>query len=200
MQKATISRKTAFKQKNKLTKTGENTCSTKTATTKLLSKGLFRANYFETVISVPRLSGECDNLRLNLPEHIRAGKEIGDEIAILGQFRSRNVMEGTKSKLELIVFALSELDPESVDERSTNIVMLSGFICKPTTMRVTPFGREIADLLVAVNRGHKKSDYLPALRGARTQECHLSLWLGMQSTLSAEFKAGNIKKRILTGV
>ncbi|MBQ9790006.1 MAG: single-stranded DNA-binding protein [Clostridia bacterium] len=156
-------------------------------------------NYFETVISVPRLSGECDNLRLNLPEHIRAGKEIGDEIAILGQFRSRNVMEGTKSKLELIVFALSELDPESVDERSTNIVMLSGFICKPTTMRVTPFGREIADLLVAVNRGHKKSDYLPCIAWSTNARVSSELVVGDAIDIVGRIQSRKYQKKNFDG-
>ena len=134
--------------------------------------------YYETVIGVERLSGEKDNLRINLPESIRRDKSVGDKIAVLGQFRSRNVMDGNKSRLELTVYALSELEVDSVDERSSNIIMLSGFICKPTSMRVTPFGREIADLLLAVNRGHKKSDYLPCIAWSTNARVSADLIVG----------------------
>ena len=116
-------------------------------------------NFYEVSLTIPRLSGESDVLTINMPENMVQNKNIGDEIALLGQFRSKNVFDGVKSKLELTVYALSELDPESVEDRSSNIIMITGFVCKQPVYRVTPFGREIADILVAVNRGHKKSDY-----------------------------------------
>jgi len=197
-------------QSLKIIKTGENTMFNKDSNNQVIIKGTIVSdfvprhevygNYYETVISVPRLSGECDNLKLNLPEHIREGKDVGAEIAVLGQFRSRNVMDGAKSRLELTVFALSELDPESVDERSTNIVMLSGFICKPTSMRVTPFGREIADLLVAVNRGHKKSDYLPCIAWSTNARISADLIVGDPIDIVGRIQSRKYQKKNLDGV
>ncbi len=155
--------------------------------------------FFETSIKVLRLSGECDELRLNLPECMVRGKEMGSEIAVLGQFRSRNVIRDGKSRLELVVFALSELDPSSVEERSSNIVMLSGFICKPTSIRTTPFGREIADLLVAVNRGHKKSDYLPCIAWSTNARVSSELVVGDAIDIVGRIQSRKYQKKDFDG-
>jgi len=122
-------------------------------------------NFIQTTLAVSRLSGEVDLIPVNFKEEMIKNKSEGDEIAILGQFRSKNIarIDGGRNKLELMVYALSELETDSVSSTDSNIIMLSGFICKPPVYRVTPFGREITDILVAVNRGHKKSDYLPCI-------------------------------------
>ena len=155
--------------------------------------------FYETTIVVPRLSGENDVLKISLPESIRASKCEGDTIAVLGQFRSRNVMDGEKSRLELRIFALSELDPESVDEKSTNLIMLSGFVCKPTSSRVTPFGREIADILLAVNRGHKKSDYLPCIAWSTNARIASELVVGDQVDIVGRIQSRKYNKKGFDG-
>ena len=136
-------------------------------------------SYYQIDLIVPRLSGEKDIIPVNFPSSMLENKSDGDEIAILGQFRSKNTpTESGKNKLELVVYALSEIEPDTVEERDSNIIMLSGFICKNPIYRVTPFGREISDLLVAVNRGHKKSDYLPCIAWSTNAQIASKLSVG----------------------
>lgn len=156
-------------------------------------------NFYEVSLTIPRLSGESDVLTINMPENMVQNKNIGDEIALLGQFRSKNVFDGVKSKLELTVYALSELDPESVEDRSSNIIMITGFVCKQPVYRVTPFGREIADILVAVNRGHKKSDYLPCIAWSTNAQVASSLNVGDKIEIMGRIQSRNYQKKLNNG-
>ena len=136
-------------------------------------------SYYQIDLIVPRLSGEKDIIPVNFPSSMVENKVEGDQIAILGQFRSKNTpTESGRNKLELVVYALSEIEPDTVEERDSNLIMLSGFICKNPIYRVTPFGREISDLLVAVNRGHKKSDYLPCIAWSTNAQIASKLVVG----------------------
>jgi primosomal replication protein N len=114
----------------------------------------------------------------------------GEHVEITGQFRSFNRHEEHKNRLVLSVFArefifLDEWDDEGV----TNQIFLDGFICKDSVYRKTPLGREIADLLVAVNRSYGKSDYIPCIcwgRNARFASgfsvgSHVRIWGRIQS-------------------
>ena len=118
---------------------------------------------YKTTLKVERLSAECDFVPVVMPKAIANGKSVGQTVAVLGEYRSRNIKIGTKSKLELVVLALSELEQNSVLSDSSNIVSLTGFVCKNVIYRTTPFGRDISDILLAVNRGHNKSDYIPCI-------------------------------------
>ena len=117
----------------------------------------------------------------------------GMKIEVAGQFRSYNRHEGTKNKLVLSIF-VRELrfleDDEMPEEQSkSNQIFLDGYVCKPPIYRKTPLGREIADILVAVNRPYGKSDYIPCIcwgRNARyasafTVGGHVLLWGRIQS-------------------
>ena len=92
------------------------------------------------------------------------GDYIGKSVYIGGQFRSFNRHEEKKNRLVLSVFAreLEVLDSD-YDEDAANQIFLDGYICKEAIYRKTPLGREIADLLVAVNRSYGKSDYIPCI-------------------------------------
>ena len=65
----------------------------------------------------------------------------------------------------LTVFAREIIEFD--DERNKNIIELTGFVCKPTVYRMTPFKREICDILIAVNRAYNKSDYIPCIAWGR---------------------------------
>jgi len=128
-------------------------------------------------VSVNRLSEQADVIPLMISERLIDVTEnyIGKTIEAIGQFRSYNRHEGAKNRLVLSVFVreLSFL-PEFTDYTKTNQIFLDGYICKEPIYRKTPLGREIADLLVAVNRPYGKSDYIPCIawgRNARFASC-----------------------------
>ena len=92
----------------------------------------------------------------------------GEFIQISGQFRSYNRHEEKKNRLVLSVFAREAVFVEAEDDKvKSNQIFLDGFICKPPVYRKTPLGREIADMLVAVNRPYGKSDYIPCISWGR---------------------------------
>ena len=114
----------------------------------------------------------------------------GEYIEVSGQFRSYNRHEEKKNRLVLSVFAREISFVEQEDNSvKTNQIFLDGYICKPPVYRKTPLGREIADLLIAVNRPYGKSDYIPCIcwgRNARYASAfqvggHVLVWGRIQS-------------------
>ena len=115
---------------------------------------------------------------------------MGKYVYISGQFRSFNRHEEKKNRLVLSVFARElEVLPDAGEENASNQIFLDGYICKESIYRKTPLGREIADLLVAVNRSYGKSDYIPCIcwgRNARFAAgfevgTHVQIWGRIQS-------------------
>ena len=117
-------------------------------------------------IRVERLSDSEDLIPVMVSERLLdVTKDYkGLKIEVVGQFRSYNRHEEKKNKLVLSVFA-REIDfvDEMPENSKTNQIFLDGFICKPPIYRRTPLGREIADILLAVNRPYGKSDYIPCI-------------------------------------
>jgi primosomal replication protein N len=144
-------------------------------------------------VSVNRLSNFVDYIPVMVSERLVNVQENahGQYVFISGQFRSFNRHEEHKNRLVLSVFAREfELLEEQPDADSvTNQIFLDGFICKESVYRKTPLGREIADLLVAVNRSYGKSDYIPCIcwgRNARFAAgfevgAHVQIWGRIQS-------------------
>lgn len=162
---------------------------------------IFESNgetFYELKINVARLSGVVDKIPVtiskNLVESQRFELKKGNKIALGGEFRSRNFQEDGKSHLILTLFAKEFLIVESIDERETNKIFLSGFLCKKPSYRDTPFGRQICDILLAVNRPHKKkSDYIPCIIWGRNAVFVKDLEVGTKINL-----AGRIQSRIYT--
>ena len=119
-------------------------------------------SFFRFLLSVPRLSGQCDELpllvrRSLLPETLTPG----DTVCVTGQLRSFNNRSGQGRRLILSVFARTlDKAPGLAPE---NCIRLCGAVCKPPVLRSTPLGREICDVLLAVNRRCGRSDYLPVI-------------------------------------
>lgn len=162
---------------------------------------IFESNgetFYELKINVARLSGVVDKIPVtiskNLVESQRFEMKKGNKIALCGEFRSRNFQEDGKSHLILTLFAKEFLSGESIDERETNKIFLSGFLCKKPSYRDTPFGRQICDILLAVNRPHKKkSDYIPCIIWGRNAVFVKDLEVGTKINLT-----GRIQSRIYT--
>ncbi|MDE6189554.1 MAG: single-stranded DNA-binding protein [Clostridia bacterium] len=128
---------------------------------------VFGEGFYETVISVPRLSEQKDLIPITISDRLLARYEVkvGDKINVVGQFRSYNKLEGERSKLLLTAF-VRDILPEDAG-LSPNVIEITGFICKPPIYRTTPFKREICDVLIAVNRAYNKSDYIPCIMWGR---------------------------------
>lgn len=126
--------------------------------------------FYDFVLDVQRLSGTVDSIPITISERlISLGKftfQVGEKLDIYGEFRSHNYEENGKSKLLLSVLCKDVAQKSSVSD--SNIIELTGFVCKPPIFRETPFKRQINDILLAVNRPFfKKSDYIPLIAWGR---------------------------------
>ena len=130
------------------------------------SHEIFGEGFYMVDIRVARLSDSMDIIPVMVSERLIDVTEDykGYYVVISGQFRSYNRHEERKNKLVLSVFAREiEFVEEISDSVKTNQIFLDGYICKEPVYRKTPLGREIADLLLAVNRPYGKSDYIPCI-------------------------------------
>ena len=138
---------------------------------------------------------------------------IGTKLLIKGQFRSYNSYENEKNRLILTVFAkdiekLEDAVEEAEGEESnefakkdtiTNEVVLVGYICKKPIYRQTPFGREIADILLAVNRAYNKSDYIPSIAWGRNARFCQNLEVGTEVKIVGRIQSRNYEKKYEDG-
>ena len=134
------------------------------------SHEVFGEGFYLVSLAVSRLSDQVDVIPLMVSERLLDVKQDyrGQTVEGIGQFRSYNCHEGVKNRLVLSVF-VRELNflEEFTDCTKTNQIYLDGYICKEAIYRKTPLGREIADLLLAVNRPYGKSDYIPCIAWGR---------------------------------
>ncbi len=134
------------------------------------SHQVYGEGFYIVDVAVSRLSELSDVIPLMVSERLVDVTEscIGRLVETSGQFRSYNRHEGLKNKLVLSVFVREwEFVDENPEAGKTNQIYLDGFICKEPVYRKTPLGREIADLLIAVNRPYGKSDYIPCIAWGR---------------------------------
>ena len=149
--------------------------------------------FYETKLSVPRLSGQEDVIPVTLSDRLLARTEVkpGTKISISGQFRSYNKLEGEHSRLLLTAFAREILPAD--DEVNPNTIEILGYICKPPVYRTTPFKREICDVLLAVNRAYNKSDYIPCIMWGRNARFIKDMPIGERLWVT-----GRVQSRIYT--
>ncbi|HIR92605.1 MAG TPA: single-stranded DNA-binding protein [Candidatus Egerieimonas intestinavium] len=156
------------------------------------SHQVFGEGFYLVDVLVKRLSESEDRIPVMVSERLLDVTQDyeGEYIEISGQFRSYNRHEEKKNRLVLSVFAREISFVEQEDNSvKTNQIFLDGYICKPPVYRKTPLGREIADLLIAVNRPYGKSDYIPCIcwgRNARYASAfqvggHVLVWGRIQS-------------------
>ena len=159
------------------------------------SHEVYGEGFYEFYVKVLRLSGQADVLPVTISERLISGGELqkGKLLSAVGQFRSYNKIENGKSRLMLTVF-IRELIEEDT-EKNPNSILLSGYICKPPGYRTTPFNREIADVLVAVNRAYNKSDYIPCIAWGRNARFVKSLSVGDRIAVSGRIQSREYQKR-----
>lgn len=126
-----------------------------------LSHKIYGEAFYTFYLECERLSDKTDVLPVTVSERLLEKHPLcdGESVTVKGQLRSYNKLVDGRVRLYLTVFA------RDIGEATTSIneIELKGFVCKPPVFRVTPFGREITDILVAVNRAYNKSDYIPCI-------------------------------------
>ena len=124
-------------------------------------------NFYETKLAVSRLSGVKDYVPIIISENLCYALEKGTFVEVFGQVRTHNRMgEDGRSHLDVYVFAKSVkvyVDEDNVNHSNDNFIELEGYVVKEPIYRQTPSGKSITDILIAVNRGYKNSDYIPCI-------------------------------------
>ena len=176
----------------------------KVTSEKRFSHETYGEKFYIFDMEVARLSDTTDIIPITASERIINDDliTIGNKLIIKGQFRSYNSYENEKNKLILTVFAKDVLTEDKLSEeelentkRTTNEVTLVGYICKPPIYRQTPFGREIADILLAVNRAYNKSDYIPSIAWGRNARFCQNLSTGTEVKVVGRVQSRNYEKK-----
>lgn len=155
--------------------------------------------FYKTEVKVERLSGSVDMIPVVVSERLFDVKNdsTGVMVVITGMFRSYNEKVGEKTRLVLNVFACGIEEVDSIPKGSvTNSILLNGFVCKQPAYRETPRGREITDLLLAVNRSYGKSDYIPCILWGRNARFASTFEVGDQVVLSGRIQSREYVKKI----
>lgn len=144
---------------------------------------------------VERLSDEVDIIPVMVSDRLIDinADWLGEIVKISGQFRSYNRHEGNRNRLLLSVFAKSIEVSERCEQ---NNIFLDGYICKIPIYRKTPLGREIADVIMAVNRQYGKSDYIPCIAWGRNSRYMARLEIGSHIKISGRIQSRQYNKRI----
>lgn len=147
-------------------------------------------------LNIPRLSGMSDIIPIIISEKILAANHVnvGDKLALRGQFRSFNKLDDGKRKLVLSVFVRELCSWDS--EANANVIEMNGYICKPSIYRTTPFSREICDLLLAVNRNYNKSDYIPCIAWGRNAQFVNSMPVGTEISIVGRIQSREYTKYV----
>ena len=149
--------------------------------------------FYDLKVKVPRLSDQFDIIPVTISERLIEESSVGNTLSIDGQFRSYNKLEEGKSKLILTLFAKELVDDDS--DINSNTITLTGYICKEPIYRTTPFGREICDCLIAVNRAYNKSDYIPCIAWGRNARFVNNLEVGSKVTINGRIQSREYQKK-----
>ena len=172
---------------------------------KKFSHEIYGERFYIFNLEIPRLSGVADIIPITISERLinEDTLEEGKKLLVKGQFRSYNSYENGKNRLILTVFAKDVVEVKDEEEENemakkdeiTNEVVLIGFICKKPIYRQTPFGREISDLLLAVNRAYNKSDYIPCIAWGRNARFCQNLEVGAQVKVVGRVQSRTYEKK-----
>ncbi len=166
------------------------------------SHKVYGEGFYTFDIEVPRLSDSVDKLPVTISERLlpEVGDIVGETVELLGQFRSYNQYDEGRNRLILTIFALElKIVDEQEINKSKNSVFLNGFVCKEPIYRTTPFGREITDLLIAVNRSYHKSDYIPCISWGRNARYAQHLKVGDNIMLWGRIQSRTYQKKVENG-
>mgnify|MGYP003093113431 CR=1 FL=1 len=153
--------------------------------------------FYSFTLSSKRLSDTFDTLPVTISERLLMDIEAktGQFVTITGQLRSYNSYSDGKTHLILTVFA-KDIAINEEKTKDVNNIQLNGFICKAPVYRTTPFGREISDILLAVNRAYNKSDYIPIICWGRNAKFSSNLEVGTNIFITGRMQSRCYQKKI----
>ena len=187
---------------NKIVENNQVTISGKIASGFNFDHETYGEKFYIVYVNVQRMSDACDIVPVTVSNRLIDISEdyTGQFVSVTGQFRSYNKVDGKKRILMLSVFAQEfEIFEEDVEINNDNYIYLDGYICKEPIYRNTPLGREIADLLLAVNRPYGKSDYIPCICWGRNARFAGNLEVGTHILLSGRIQSRDYIKRYADG-
>ena len=166
------------------------------------SHEVYGEGFYSFYLDVPRLSDSSDKISVTFSERLipKSKLQLGVPLEIEGQFRSYNSYKSESNKLVLTVFA-REIIFVDEDKKIKNPIQifLNGYICKNPIYRMTPFGREITDILVAVNRPYNKSDYIPCIAWGRNARYSQNLTIGDNIKIWGRIQSREYQKKLESG-
>lgn len=170
---------------------------------KKFSHEIYGEKFYLFNLEVPRLSGNSDIIPITISERLFKDEDLvaRRNARITGQFRSYNSYEQEKNRLILTVFAKdieflnSDEELKASKDFISNEVTLIGYICKPPIYRETPFGREISDILLAVNRAYNKSDYIPCITWGRNARFCSKMEVGTEVKVIGRVQSREYEKK-----
>lgn len=167
--------------------------------TPVFNHEVYKEKFYIFTMRVKRLSDTYDYIKVILSERLFGSSfdvRKGDFVAVSGQFRSYNNYSGEGSRLVLTVFAKDIRLADEDELENPNQIYLDGFVCKEPVYRVTPFGREIADILLAVNRSYNKSDYIPAIAWGRNAKFCRDIAVGSRVRIWGRIQSREYQKKL----
>lgn len=163
------------------------------------SHEVYGEGFYKFTLKVKRLSETNDYIPITVSERLIKNMDltVGTKVRIEGQLRSYNNYSDVGNKLLLTVFVRDiELIDQIESEESPNEIVLTGYICKKPVYRKTPFGREITDILLAVNRAYNKSDYIPLIAWGRNARYIENAEVGQKITIWGRVQSREYQKKI----
>jgi len=161
------------------------------------SHEMYGEGFYTFDLDVMRLSDSVDTLNITVSERLLSDikLEVGVDVIVEGQLRSYNKFIDGSNKLILTVFARN-IEPCLERSKNPNEIFLDGYICKEPIYRTTPFGREIADVLLAVNRAYNKSDYIPTIAWGRNSRFCQTLSVGDNIKVWGRLQSREYQKKV----
>ena len=161
------------------------------------SHEMYGEGFYTFDLDVMRLSDSVDTLNITISERLLSDikLEVGIDVIVEGQLRSYNKFIDGSNKLILTVFARN-IEPCLERSKNPNEIFLDGYICKEPIYRTTPFGREIADVLLAVNRAYNKSDYIPTIAWGRNSRFCQTLSVGDNIKVWGRLQSREYQKKV----
>ena len=165
----------------------------------MLSHEVMHEPFYAGTLLVKRLSGAVDKIPVTIPGKLLPpeGDPAGKLMLFQGQVRSYNKVVDGAGRLMVTLFVQSMC--ETSENETLNKVSLTGALCKPPIYRTTPFGREIADILLAVNRAFRKSDYIPCIAWGRLARYAQNLSMGDMISISGRMQSRIYEKTLPDG-
>lgn len=189
----------------------KNTCDNIYDTNKAIVAGLvktplkfshktFGESFYTFVLGIERRSGYVDEINVMISERLiyDCEPEVDDFVEITGQVRTYNENIDGKNKLNVVIFA-REIEINNDVIYYENYIYLEGYLCKKPVKRTSPLGRDICDLMIAVNRMYNKSDYIPCIAWGRNASYADTLNVGTKIYIEGRIQSREYKKKYEDG-